>query len=64
MCSSDLSDDPVQRQPDISVAQKRLGWQPTIALESGLQRTIHYFRELITVPTGEHRTQAASSPRQ
>jgi UDP-glucuronate decarboxylase len=58
------SDDPVQRQPDISVARRLLGWQPTIALESGLQRTIHYFRELITAPTGEHRAQAASSPRQ
>jgi UDP-glucuronate decarboxylase len=41
------SDDPVQRQPDISVARAHLGgWQATTALDEGLQRTIAYFREL------------------
>lgn len=42
------SDDPVQRQPDISVARAHLGWEATTALEAGLQRTIAYFRETIT----------------
>ncbi|WP_298273357.1 UDP-glucuronic acid decarboxylase family protein [Geobacter sp.] len=37
------SDDPKQRQPDISLARERLGWQPTVALDSGLRRTIDYF---------------------
>ncbi len=37
-------DDPKQRKPDISLAQKELGWNPTIDLESGLKRTIEYFR--------------------
>lgn len=37
-------DDPTQRQPDISVARKELGWQPKIALSEGLDRTISYFR--------------------
>jgi len=36
-------DDPVQRQPDISLARKELGWQPTIELREGLERTIEYF---------------------
>jgi UDP-glucuronate decarboxylase len=39
------SDDPVQRQPDISLARAHLGWQATTALDEGLQRTIAYFRE-------------------
>ncbi|NNM55436.1 MAG: SDR family oxidoreductase [Spirochaetales bacterium] len=37
-------DDPKQRRPDISLAQKELGWNPTVDLESGLKRTIEYFR--------------------
>lgn len=41
-------DDPLQRKPDISLARKRLGWQPTIDLDEGLKRTIAYFNsELI-----------------
>jgi len=37
-------DDPRQRQPDIALAEKRLGWKPTIRLEDGLKETIAYFR--------------------
>jgi UDP-glucuronate decarboxylase len=38
-------DDPKQRQPDISLAQKSLsGWSPKISLEEGLEKTIHYFK--------------------
>ncbi len=37
-------DDPKQRRPDISMAQKRLNWQPTIDLDDGLGRTINFFR--------------------
>jgi UDP-glucuronate decarboxylase len=40
------TDDPTQRKPDISLAQKHLDWQPTIPLAAGLQRTIDYFRSL------------------
>ena len=40
-------DDPRQRQPDISQARSVLGWEPRIPLETGLQRTIEYFREAI-----------------
>lgn len=40
-------DDPRQRQPDIGMARERLGWQPTVALEDGLQETIRYFRQLL-----------------
>ena len=41
-------DDPLQRCPDISVATRVLGWQPTVGLEQGLQRTIAYFDRLLT----------------
>lgn len=40
-------DDPVQRQPDIALARERLGWDPKVALEEGLERTIEYFRKRI-----------------
>jgi UDP-glucuronate decarboxylase len=39
-------DDPRQRCPDISLARGKLGWQPKIGLDQGLERTIGYFREL------------------
>lgn len=38
------SDDPKQRKPDITKAQKLLGWEPQVSLEEGLQRTIAYFK--------------------
>jgi nucleoside-diphosphate-sugar epimerase len=34
------------RQPDIALARETLGWEPRIALEEGLKRTIGYFRDL------------------
>ena len=37
-------DDPRQRQPDIALARKQLGWEPKIALRDGLERTIADFR--------------------
>ncbi len=40
------ADDPSQRQPDITLAKKHLGWEPTIHLREGLGRTIDYFRKL------------------
>jgi UDP-glucuronate decarboxylase len=41
------SDDPRQRQPDIALARKVLGWEPTISLEAGLLKTIAYFEEVL-----------------
>ena len=41
------SDDPTQRQPDISLATKELGWKPGVELEEGLRSTIDYFRDAI-----------------
>lgn len=40
------SDDPKQRQPDITIAKNELGWEPSIELAQGLTHTIDYFREL------------------
>jgi UDP-glucuronate decarboxylase len=40
-------DDPLQRCPDITRAKEVLGWQPTIPLREGLQRTIEYFKGVI-----------------
>ncbi|MFN7550404.1 MAG: UDP-glucuronic acid decarboxylase family protein [Pseudomonadota bacterium] len=42
------ADDPVQRRPDISLARARLGWEPTVGLDQGLQRTIAYFDALLS----------------
>ncbi len=39
-------DDPKARKPDISKAQKILGWEPKVATEEGLQKTIDYFKSL------------------
>lgn len=39
-------DDPKQRQPEIKLAQERLGWRPTVELEEGLDKTIEYFRHV------------------
>jgi UDP-glucuronate decarboxylase len=41
------SDDPKQRQPDITKAKELLGWQPKVALREGLQKTIAYFDGLL-----------------
>jgi len=43
------SDDPRQRQPDISLAREKLNWEPGIELEAGLKPTINYFSELLGV---------------
>lgn len=37
-------DDPIRRQPDISLAKEKLGWEPKVSLEDGLMETIRYFR--------------------
>jgi UDP-glucuronate decarboxylase len=41
------ADDPRQRQPDISHAERTLSWRPQIGLEEGLGKTIFYFKELL-----------------
>lgn len=41
------SDDPTQRQPDISLAKSKLGWEPKIELEEGLIKTIDFFRTIV-----------------
>lgn len=41
------SDDPTQRQPDISLARKYLDWEPKIKLDEGLKKTVDYFDNLL-----------------
>ena len=41
------SDDPRQRQPDITLAREQLGWNPSMQLEEGLVKTVEYFRQLL-----------------
>ena len=41
------SDDPLMRQPDISLAKRELDWEPNIKLEEGLRKTINFFKETI-----------------
>ncbi len=43
------SDDPMQRQPDISRARELLGWEPKVQLEEGLRKTVTYFDELLAL---------------
>ena len=43
------ADDPLQRKPDIELAQKQLDWTPKVALREGLQKTINYFDGLLKV---------------
>ena len=39
-------DDPTRRQPDITLAKKLLGWEPTVPLEEGLEKTIAWFKTI------------------
>jgi len=38
-------DDPARRRPDITLAQRELGWAPTVGIREGMQQTINDFRE-------------------
>ena len=40
-------DDPTQRRPDITLAKEKLGWEPKIALDEGLDKTIAYFQQVL-----------------
>jgi UDP-glucuronate decarboxylase len=40
------ADDPTRRRPDISLAQKHLGWEPKVAIRQGLEKTIEWFRTI------------------
>lgn len=40
-------DDPKQRRPDISLAKKKLDWEPKIKLDAGLKKTIDYFKKIV-----------------
>jgi dTDP-glucose 4,6-dehydratase len=55
-------DDPQRRQPDITAAREKLGWEPTVSLESGLARTLPYFQSsLRNLPKLANPTDSVSS---
>jgi UDP-glucuronate decarboxylase len=42
-------DDPRRRQPDIRLAKEKLGWEPVVALQEGLEKTVSYFKEILGI---------------
>jgi UDP-glucuronate decarboxylase len=54
-------DDPTQRCPDIGLARALLGWEPCVALDDGLRRTIAYFRGMIAEQGAASAVQPASA---
>ena len=54
-------DDPRQRQPDITLARQALGWEPTVQLAAGLERTVGYFREELARADAREAARAATS---
>ena len=57
------ADDPMQRQPDIRLAKKLLGWEPTVALEPGLKKTIAYFEKLLSTEIKAVKAAAPAKPK-
>ena len=51
-------DDPRQRQPDITLARRIIGWEPSIPLEQGLKTTIRYFEQLMSLGSIDSSTNA------
>ena len=43
------SDDPAQRQPDLTLAKQKLRWEPKVGLEEGLERTCEYFKGILKI---------------
>ncbi|MBL8576240.1 MAG: SDR family oxidoreductase [Mesorhizobium sp.] len=57
-------DDPRQRKPDIALAEKHLGWAPTIPLRQGLERTVSYFERLLSeTVSGEDASKKGHHPK-
>lgn len=56
------TDDPRQRMPDITLAQRQLGWQPTTSLIEGLGKTIEYFRFELGLSSTETMPASAAVP--
>jgi UDP-glucuronate decarboxylase len=55
------ADDPTQRCPDIGLARRMLGWEPTVPLEDGLARTVDYFRLMVREEAAARATRSAAS---
>jgi UDP-glucuronate decarboxylase len=57
------SDDPLQRRPDISLAQSALAWTPAIQLQEGLKQTVRYFEHLLSAASADEQRSAVKEPR-
>src|SRR5205085_12105114 len=55
-------DDPTRRRPDITLAQEKLNWKPTVQLSDGLKRTITYFDKLLTATAATHAASSVEPP--
>jgi UDP-glucuronate decarboxylase len=55
------SDDPKQRKPDITQAKQLLQWEPSISLNEGLMKTIHYFQEVAQYAPNAHASRRSPS---
>ena len=45
-------DDPIRRQPDLSLAQSKINWAPRVSMEDGLITTINYFSDYLITNKG------------
>jgi UDP-glucuronate decarboxylase len=52
----------VRRRPDITVAQDKLNWEPTVQLAEGLKKTIAYFDQLLTRAAATHEAPSVPVP--
>ncbi len=43
----EVANDPKRRKPDISLAKERLGWEPTVSVREGLQKTVEHFKRIV-----------------
>jgi UDP-glucuronate decarboxylase len=56
-------DDPVRRRPDIALAAARLGWEPKVGLDEGLEKTVAYFRRKLEVVMNSRALSTGNNPR-
>jgi UDP-glucuronate decarboxylase len=56
-------DDPVRRRPDIALAASRLGWEPKVGLDEGLEKTVAYFQRKLEQVMNSRALSTGNNPR-